>query len=294
VEEEESYTSRLRGGSFLENEVTDNIAERGGGIFIVSNSSPLISVNTINGNLASDAAGVYVARNSNPTISGNTFSNNIAEDEGGGIYVTEESSPAIENNLIELNTAGSAAGIYVSGSSSPNIAENNIISNTSEFFAGGILVSSSSAPSILDNIIEKNVANQAGGIFVEGQSSVEIAGNRVNENIGHEAAGGIAIIDGSFALLVENEVTNNDSGLCAGIVINLGASPSAADLTIVVRENKIAGNTSEVGGGLCVLGFSVVSAAQNEFSSNEGGPFFLAPDATLATSQPDDNIYHDN
>ena len=142
------------------NSISGNSAGWNGGGICCNHSSPTITKNTITENSAGYGGGIYCV-DSNPTITNNTISGNSAEDGGGGIYCYE-SSPTIENNTISGNSASNyGGGICYDGESSSTITNNTISGNSADY--GGGIFCFESDPTITNNTISGNSAEWDGG-----------------------------------------------------------------------------------------------------------------------------------
>jgi len=116
--------------------IRDNSAEEfGGGISVLSQSSPTIQNNTITGNSA---------------ISGVSCPGKFAA-KGGGIFVGALSSATIQNNVIAENRAELGGAIYCADALSVLIRNNTIVANSAR--GGGAIQSEGCSPTITNNII---------------------------------------------------------------------------------------------------------------------------------------------
>jgi parallel beta-helix repeat protein len=259
----------------------------GGGIWVLNNSSPTISSNTIFGNEAVSGGGILVEANSSPTITGNTIRENQAEFGGGGIAVFD-SSPTIENNTISSNvTEQFGGGIVVSENASPKIERNTISDNQAKLWGGGIAVFDSSAmvvsnefqantagsdggsiyvsnssPTISDNTMNGNRARSGGGITVSGESSPTIEDNIIIGNRAEQTGGGIHVRDLSSPIILGNTISDNQAQFGGGI--------AAENSTPTISGNIITENRAEFGGGgIAVFDTSLLMIEFNTISNNQ-------------------------
>lgn len=145
-------------------------------------------------------AGIYVVNQSSPVITGNMISDNL----GGAVAVMLNSSGSIEENTIEGNTGGElGAGVLAGINSSPEIMGNTIRNNTSPW-SGGIEVFNNSSPTIQDNIIENNTGAFGAGIYIW-QNSRAVVVNNILRNNNADGEGGPIWIDHTSAILDEKE-----------------------------------------------------------------------------------------
>jgi parallel beta-helix repeat protein len=105
--------------------ISNNSNGLGGGVFCTE-SSPIITNNTLKLNTAAFAGGGITCWLSSPAIRGNTITRNIVGERGGGIYCGW-SSPVVDSCTITSNVGD---GIYCEFSSDPIINYNHIVDNT--------------------------------------------------------------------------------------------------------------------------------------------------------------------
>ncbi len=147
------------------NEIYNNAASWGGGIYCYSYSSPTITNNEIHNNTGIYGGGIYCRSYSSPTITNNEIHNNTASSYfGGGIYC-DYSSPTITNNAIYGNASSASGGGIYCYYSSPTITNNTIYGNASPYSGGGIYAGDSAYPTITNNTIYGNAASWGGGIY---------------------------------------------------------------------------------------------------------------------------------
>jgi hypothetical protein len=89
----------------------------GGGIYNLSNSSPVFTNVTISGNTAGNGGGIINNGNSSPVFTNVTISGNFANYNGGGMLNNQACSPKIRNTIIY----GNSTGIVNGGGSAPAI-----------------------------------------------------------------------------------------------------------------------------------------------------------------------------
>ena len=131
------------------NNVDQNTAQKGGGIFASHSRGVAISGNVISRNSSTTGGGGISTRESEAlTISGNTIRENVAFYNGGGLNIADGSLAAITvtDNRIELNEAtapfppGKGGGVYVGPECAPKIVGNQFTGNRAVGNGGAIYV----------------------------------------------------------------------------------------------------------------------------------------------------------
>ncbi|MBN2372719.1 right-handed parallel beta-helix repeat-containing protein, partial [bacterium] len=116
------------------NEIIENIAtDSGGGLFIkyVNNPNALLSHNIISDNRADKGGGIFCFDTTTIPIRNNLISGNTAYTIGGGISLSMHCSPSIKNNVIANNEAFiSSGGLYCEYTLDSLYLLTNIINNT--------------------------------------------------------------------------------------------------------------------------------------------------------------------
>ncbi|MCF8240503.1 MAG: right-handed parallel beta-helix repeat-containing protein [Melioribacteraceae bacterium] len=115
---------------FVENNnIKDNSADIGGGIFI-SSSSGNINYNEISHNTAYDGGGLYIEE-SVVNVQKNIIHNNTVYEEGGGVYIYSDDVNLINNtisyNVADCNDCSSGGGIFILNNHQNNNIKNCII-----------------------------------------------------------------------------------------------------------------------------------------------------------------------
>ncbi|MCK4654019.1 MAG: right-handed parallel beta-helix repeat-containing protein [Candidatus Cloacimonetes bacterium] len=158
----------------LENvSISGNNSCHGGGIYC-GGSSPSLENVTITGNYAYDqGGGIYLISNSNPILINVTINDNNApgtywSNSGGGIYCSN-SNPTLVNVIISGNSvsydSSKGGGIYCSDNSNLNIENVSITNNSAAGHGGGIYCSESNLSFNVENrcnIYTNNITNSRG------------------------------------------------------------------------------------------------------------------------------------
>jgi parallel beta-helix repeat protein len=186
---------------------------------------------------------------------------------GGGVLCYNMSEPTITKNLFTANLAGQGGGIYIYGDPvnpnapsdppihvSPIIADNTFINNSA-------LINHGFTPPNTNYLLQDH---GDGGAIVgfQGVNAV-ITGNLISGNHAYAYGGGIHLRQWSNSLIAENEISDNNSMLGAGIHITYSSRP-------VIRHNLIEGNIASTlgGGGIYVYYFSNPLIERNTITNN--------------------------
>ncbi len=262
-------------------QITDNIGERGGGIYAADSSGILISGGSISNNTAPDSGGGLYIRNSASEISGTAeIANNVA-DLGGGIsfYEGARNTLVVKGNAkISENTAKGTSrrnkegeeydkfygggGIYANEGTIVTLQGECVISgNISEASSkvgrggggnGGGGIFSRGTVVMEGGTVSGNYAEDAGGgIYVAGMpSKFTMSGGVIDGNTAHKDEGGGLRIDWN-GTITAGRITNNRTETQfdwggGGVFINTGANVEIQNL--LVTENTADGFGGGVGG----------------------------------------------
>lgn len=253
------------------NTIHDNVAYRGGGVWIYQCTAYLAG-NTLDGNRSGWGGGGLQSNWGNVILTGNTFSDNQANGQGGGIAVGGVGPGnvyTITHNLIQENVAcpdgtGTGGGAYVANSGWVEFSHNQVISNTASQSGrgagGGIYISGPARVS--GNLIQGNRASTGSGSAWGGGVAVDfdvwMDGNRILDNwatvayVGWDAqGGGVAISVQDRVTMTNNIIAGNhyanrsgwevDDG---GGAIYIGGQTRPAETWVVLNHNTIADNQS--------------------------------------------------
>ncbi|MCK4311888.1 MAG: right-handed parallel beta-helix repeat-containing protein [Candidatus Cloacimonetes bacterium] len=251
--------------------ITNGYSVKGGGIYCVNNSSPVLDNITVTNNNASGGlwnygGGIYCNNSSpsldNVTIAGNSVSSN-ERNFGGGLCCANNSFPNLDNVTITGNSAWEGTWNYAGGifcsNSSPNLYNvtitGNIASEGTWNYGGGIYCDSDSSP-YLDSVIitENSVSggtwNIAGGIGCEINSSPSLVNVTITNNSASGGEGGGLFCNLNSSPSLENvTITDNIASSGGGIYCKHNSCPSLNN--VVVNDN----NANHSGGGIsCIHG----------------------------------------
>jgi hypothetical protein len=183
-----------------------------------------------------------------PKITGNTASGGSGK--GGGIYAKNGSDITLEDGaVISDNSSNSGGGIYITGGSQIKMNGSSAISRNTAASGNG------------------------SGVYCDGSvvCSVEMNGNSViggfqqsDGNIG----GGVSLYGGPHILVMNDNAAiaynNARGGYGAGVLFVSSNGSNTAKITMtgnaVIRNNT---TTSELGGGMCIMGKTNVTLSEN-------------------------------
>jgi parallel beta-helix repeat protein len=215
---------------------------------------------------------------------------------GGGILCYNMSAPTITKNVFTANRAGEGGGIYVYGNpvdpnhpSNPPIHVRPLITNNT-FVNNSALIAHGFAP---PNTTYTNGDHGDGGAIVcfQGVDAV-ISGNLISGNHAYYYGGGIHFRQWSNGLIADNEISDNNSLLGAGIHVTYSSRPTIRDNFIegniagslggggiyvyylsqpLIERNIITNNTSMNGAGICVYYTSAGTIRDNLIYKNKSG-----------------------
>ena len=187
---------------------------------------------------------------------------------GGGIVCYNMSAPTISKNVFKSNSAGQGAGIYIYGDPvnpddpsdpavhiSPVITDNTFINNSA-------IINHGFEPP--DNNYTNNDHGDGGAIVAFQGCDPKITGNSIQNNHADSYGGGIHLRQWCNAIIENNRIISNDSGLGAGIHITYTSSPIISDNLI---KANIAGGLG--GGGIYVIYHSHPIIEKNLITQNE-------------------------
>ncbi len=157
-------------------------ASRGGGVYGINSSSPIIRNNVFTNNNATFGSGgaVYFYNNCSPIITKNSFSFNTSLSDRGGAIFSVLGSALISENIVSYNKSTWGGGVYCSGGVNELVLKNYICNNYSSSTGGGLHFSSNGQ--IDNNLIANNYAINGGGISTIYVNSISIINNTIVNN----------------------------------------------------------------------------------------------------------------
>jgi predicted outer membrane repeat protein len=296
--------------------VKDSLAENlGGGIHVVSASPKFDNVvvqncsggNDRTGN-ANRGGGIYIETNSSViandlTVKGCSLD---VSGKGGGLNVDESSSGVFTNAVIENNSAFFAAGIFIGNNCKPKFI-NAKVSGNSASYGSGIGIFNGGDAEFVDGTISKNTPtanaeSYGGGLLVYSGAKGTFTGVTFTENEADYGAGvmawpqailltfdscmftkNVAKVNGGAinAKTASTIVTSAQTTLAGNVAQNLGgaihAEPSAS--VTLSSETTVYKNTAKNGGGVSCVGADITINSASKFvenvASSYGGGVYL-------------------
>ncbi|MCF7918428.1 MAG: T9SS type A sorting domain-containing protein [Candidatus Cloacimonetes bacterium] len=273
------YTQyELASMSFIECQISDNLAESGGGLKFIQS-----------GTITTDGIKILNCEILNNTV---TTQDSILLSNGGGIEVLD-SNISIENTLIDSNYARTdGGGIYLISNNSSNgcnleMVDSQVSNNVAEgygcpFPSGGGIKGGNCHVVRMANveiINNEHTCGSGGGFAIGGgteTSTIEFDACEIRDN---EAPGGGAggIVGSFYSLIMEDTVISGNSGFNSGIGISLGNVANSIDINNCEFIDNVSNggeiSTDAAGGGLFMLDCGQYNISDCIFTgnSNEGG-----------------------
>ncbi|WP_461255214.1 beta strand repeat-containing protein [Treponema sp. R80B11-R83G3] len=219
------------GAKITGNTIAGSASSYGGGVYINSNATFIMSGGEISANSAATGGGVFLNNNATFTMNGGKISGNSAPDSngggGGGVYMNTNVTFTMTSG--EITTNDSPMGGGVSNGQGIFIMEGGKISSNTAQFGGGVAMSSSGTFTMSGGEISRNTAS--------GSSS---------------GGGGVYVgSNGGTFTMTDGEISGNNTASGSGGGVYVGSSG-----TFTMTGGKISGNTASgslvYGGGVYV------------------------------------------
>jgi hypothetical protein len=159
---------------------------------------------------------------------------------------------------------------------------------------GGICTETSSAL-IIDNFVHDNIADSGGGICTTEYGDPVVSGNMIVDNTGYYAGGGMYFGARSSPLIEGNILMRNHAGGWGGGAINSWTSYIYYSTFATIRNNLIASNTANDGGGLyCRYDRAVITNNVIAYNSAQTGGGIYALNYPAQAPQVANSILWEN
>jgi len=270
------------------NQVSDNFARYGGGLYFQNSPDLTLTDNTISDNRAGSetevgwGGGAYFIDCSEAKLNNNTVSENVGGKNGGGLFFNNSPKAILSNNTISNNVAnhqGSGmknfGGVCFHLSDDAMLIGNTISGNSAANQCGGVCFDGGSNATLVGNIVISNSAGSegfldygGGGLFFGGSTDAKLIGNIISENSAKNGGGGISALASSIAL-TGNTISSNHATQGGGLFLNGG------DATL--DRNLVTGNVAspypnypfDCSGGGLVLYNTKVALTNNVVADNQ-------------------------
>ena len=224
-------------------EVSDNLADFGGGVSACFKADVTISQSSFEGNLGQFAGGGYRNVFGRTETNNSTFTNNITFGNGGAMHLVESTGYTIANSRFEANHADVGGGIagWVGDSASQTgvVANSHFVGNTSSDIGGAVALSEG-IHRLADNHFTANIADASGG-------AVLLQGLQPGDDPGTN--------DPGFYTLNRNHFTGNGAGTGGGAILAIATDE------LKMERNQFKENTAGIWGGAVAVGLPALVAA---------------------------------
>ena len=220
--------------------ISNNTANRGGGVLFPYNSTITIKASIFQNNTATNEGGILLSYYSTITIKASTFQNNTAVDIGsGGVVSAHYSNITIEASKFDSNSATESGGVLNSDSSSIITIEASKFDSNSATESGGVLNSdSSSIITIEASKFDSNSATESGGVLNSYRSIIKIESSQFHKN--SAGGGGVLNSDSSNISIATSEVYSNSATHWGGVLYSYNS-------TITIFGSNFTENNSSTG-----------------------------------------------
>lgn len=151
----------ITGGYSLNVPSENRLQVLGAGILVRNSRVNLVNLN-LTENLAQFGGGIHIRGDSEATLDNNIFANNTGSNAGGGLVINSTRDVVVNNNLfIDNRSQGPGGGIYTFGGGG-KIVNSTFVGNSSPEAGSGITVENGSDLVVANSIVWQN-RSQAGG-----------------------------------------------------------------------------------------------------------------------------------
>ena len=274
--------------------ISQNQAQRGGGVWVSSGGNATISYGTVFGNTAighsNGGGGIGTEGTATLTLVNMTVAQNATLGllaSGGGI-LNDGGPLSLTNTTVSDNvTAGAGGGILNGGGGNITLTDCFVTNNVASDHGGGFWTNG--AAQVDRTEITGNSANGGGGGWVTSGGSLIMADSTVSANDAVVEAGGIGNDFFGNTTITTTTISNNTAsgplGSGGGILNNSG--------TLTVVGSWILDNVSGGGGGILSQGAASLtltnSNVQRNVASDAGGALWITGTANVSGNVISDN-----
>lgn len=227
---------------------------------------------TVRGGVATTGGAMQIVNSANVSLTDVRLVGNESRDgDAGALFFTNQSRGQLLRVVIDSNrTVGVTSpggGLSVTDRAQVTMSRGAIRNNTvSDGWGGGIRVLSAILTLDTVEVSGNRVlagAGLGGGVLAEGAtSSLTLRGTTVTQNLAPAEGGGLSLIGGVAASIVNSAITENTSGLGGGMV--LGNVPTFTMTGTTVRANV----ARTRGGGMFLYGTTVATIGSSILRAN--------------------------
>ena len=260
--------------TLIDTEVSDNVAEAGGGICLNNNDQTLrLTRTTLRGNSASEGGGLV-------TFGADTITITDSLIEGNSVTSTGTFGGALGGGILDVSGATwTISGTTITGNSASGTNNSPAATN---IYGGGMAENGGATITVVNSTISGNTITNGGtglaggaGLFSEGGgdwtlNNVTVAGNTITGGDG--SGGGMEATRGTFTL--RNSIVHANTAPRNPDCSALGSSPSGTifDSFILTTGHNIVGNTTGCAGFVATTGDLVGADPLLGPLADNGGP----------------------
>jgi hypothetical protein len=240
-------------GRATRNKIIDNVARRGGGIYMTAYvGKQILRDNFVAHNQATgadfaapDGGGGIASEADWVEITGNKIVSNTAETTngtGGGVQIAGGTRYRLVNNRIAGNTAAGGGGLAVY-TATGTIAHNHVFSNLA-LLGGGMYFWGAASPALDSNYVTSNTAlgffAAGGGLLVnlDAGTPLTVTNHLIARNAaGPSGQGGGVLCGGGDCILLNNTIVDNDRGDYKEGVLLAGGGKHQAHNNLIVGHS---------------------------------------------------------
>ena len=292
--------------------ISDNTAERGGGIMSINSNIDMSGNITVRNNTALLHGGGILSHYNTIDISGNiTVTSNTAQQHGGGMHLDNSTIGITGTSAVDVNSAALyGGGIYMSRTHLTLAGINNFTANSAregggmyattnstlyfdgmnsfdtnraEVSGGGIWMDNGNLTLNRSNSIVRCTAGYEGGGISIYNVAINLTGNNKFISNAARSGGGISARWSNFSFAKSSHFSNNSAADTGG-----GISTSFSTLIFGGNNNTFDNNCADLGGGVYMLKSSLNFPGNNYFISNharqDGGGIYGRENSTVDLS----------
>ena len=245
------------------NDINDNNARDGGGVFATGADQLFLTDNDLVGNVATRYGGaVRITVAETVQMVDNRLEDNEAANTAGALFIDSIAMAALTNNqfLANTSTGSSAGGMYCSSSGTVALNGNTFQGNRCLYEGGAVYAYSTTITSTGDTYSGNQSDRHGGGLYLT-SCDLEMLDGTIEDNIALSHIGGIHLTGGSTGTIQGSTISDNH---CAGP----GGGIDYYDSSGEIVDCLIEGNSGSEGGGISLRSYSNVQITGNRILGN--------------------------